>query len=245
MPADEPKPSSESTVAMIAHRLRTPLTVIMSTVDNLMDGAFGSLNEQQRIWLKKLETHTTTLESLLNDILDMLRNQSPSLPVPTSSVTPSPRPTSLPKTTFEKGKAIDGRSPKVLAVDDEPDILDIVQQGLALKGIDVITASTGEEAMQRAQNEHPDVILMDVLLDRQNGMEICRQIKSQIDSFVPVILVTGQGDLREKISGKPNEADDLLTKPFQIEELHSRVNAMLRMKKLHEDLEHAVSKRDS
>jgi PleD family two-component response regulator len=228
-------------ISSISHQLRTPLTVIISTVNNLLDGAFGPLNEEQTKWLKKLETHTNNLESLANDVLGFLKGNSQqtqklaevmngttkSLGVAGAKLSSDLTPPSAEKS---------HRAPKILIVDDEPDILDVIKEALEMQGWESVTASTGEEAVARTAELKPDVVLMDVLLQRQNGLEICRRLKKSAATFLPVILMTGQQDLREKISGAPQEADEILIKPFQMVELTARVSSMLRIKKLQDRL---------
>jgi CheY-like chemotaxis protein len=222
----------ERDLATIAHKLRTPLTVIMSTVNNLLDGAFGPVNEAQTKWLKKLGAHTNSLEILINDILDGLRNDGP------ASVPATP---SAPQPVVPLGQApaaIAKSAPaRILIVDDEPDILDTIEEGLRMEGFHTLKASNGSDAIALALQEKPDLILMDVLLKDQNGLEVCQSIKAQLKSFTPVLLITGQEDLRQKVSGARHEADDLLTKPFQMAELFIRVSSMLRIKKLNDEVE--------
>jgi DNA-binding response OmpR family regulator len=127
-------------------------------------------------------------------------------------------------------------------VDDEDDIRDVVKEGLTMKGFRVLSASNGEEGLRLALTEKPDVILMDVLLGAENGIDVERKIKNQLSSFVPVILMTGQDDLREKITGGNSEPDELLAKPFQMEELFSRVRSMTRLKKMMDEIERTRQK---
>jgi PleD family two-component response regulator len=236
----DPKNASKNpsdTVSALAHRLRTPLTVLMSTVNNLLDGAFGRLSDEQRKWIQKLEVHTTSLESLLNETLNLLRELSGSKAKLTyqdaSGAHPAPIAERHPS---DADLSAADDAPMVLAIDDEPDILDVIQEGLASKGIRVTTLSDGEEAVDLAMRLKPDLILMDVLIGNQNGFDICRSIKSRMDTFTPVIFITGQDDLRIKVSGKAQMADDLLTKPFSLEELFARVKSMIRLKRLNDDV---------
>jgi len=238
----------DNPLSTIAHKLRTPLTVITSTVNNLLDGTFGSLNADQKKWLKKLEGHASHLEQLLNQILDFMREDpakanrvldrmgeaqtsTPATFGPTEDSTPT-----------HPGSMTAGRSPLVLVVDDEDDIRDVVKEGLTMKGFRVLSASNGEEGLRLALTEKPDVILMDVLLGAENGIDVERKIKNQLSSFVPVILMTGQDDLREKITGGNSEPDELLAKPFQMEELFSRVRSMTRLKKMMDEIERTRQK---
>src|SRR5258708_5464613 len=198
------KPAETNPISIISHKLRTPLTVIMSTVNNLLDGAFGKLNSEQTKWLKKLELHTTHLEQLLNDILNLLKVEPDKTKFvgkklddrqqrqleKTSSTNVSPSSVQITSTV-----------PTILIVDDEPDIIDVIQEGLASKGFQTLTASDGETAFKVALSAQPDLILMDVFMKNHNGREVCRKIKQALGSFTPVILVTGQDDLRQKITG--------------------------------------------
>jgi CheY-like chemotaxis protein len=219
------------------------MTVIMSTVDNLLAGAFGPLTDEQTKWVKKLTHHTANLEKLLYETLNMVKAQMESSAVlevlekkiATPLVTPgldytpaSHVSTSLPVST--------GIVPKVLAIDDESDILDVIQEGLKMKGFETIVADNGKEGVRLALEAHPDLILLDIHLKGQNGLDVCREIKTRINTFIPIILMTGQDDLREKMSGSDNVADDLLSKPFQIEELYARVNSMHKIKTLTDEL---------
>ena len=237
-----------SAVSSIAHKIRTPLTVIMSTVNNFLDGAFGSLTDEQKKWIKKMEVHTAHLEGLLNEILDMLRATGKADPLMVQEHLEEKQGADVIKGRKNpSGPAISApagfsRTPVILAVDDEEDILDVIKEGLGSKGFHVATASDGEEALRLALKIKPDLVLMDVHLKDQNGLSIGQEIKSRLVTYTPVIIVTGQDDLREKLSGAEFAADDLLSKPFQMVELFVRVGSMLRLKKLHETLEAAARK---
>jgi len=224
-------------IAELSHELRTPLTVISSTVNNFIDGAFGELTETQKKWIKKLGTHTAHLEELVSRILAnpeiVPENGQTSEPIgkrteyqdtdSTPKLDAQPRPT--------------GHTPKVLVVDDEPDILDTIEAGLEPFGYEIITTLKGTEAVALAVKDPPDLVLMDLNLGSENGLEVCRNLKAQVSRFIPVILITGQDDFRQKITGDENQADDLLSKPFHMQELYSRVSSMLNLKKLRDDLD--------
>jgi CheY-like chemotaxis protein len=215
------------------------MTVIMSTVNNLLDGAFGPVNDEQAKWLKKLVNHTANLEKLLGDILALMKSQADA-GTPVLSHDPPRTGVLRDVPTVASGKqAVTHKRfiPKILIVDDEPDVLDVIDEGLKMKGFETVTAADGDEAVRLAIETKPDLVLMDVLLGGQNGMDVCHRIKTKVTSFLPVILMTGQDDLREKVSGAANEADDLLSKPFQIAELFARVSSMLKIKELTDTIE--------
>lgn len=218
------------------------MTVIMSTVDNLLAGAFGPLNEEQARWLKKLTNHTANLEKLLYETLTLMKAQmektgAPVFPAAEKRITGFIPHESVSIERFKPASPRQETTPTILAVDDEPDILDVIQEGLKMKGFDTILASNGDDAVRLALQAKPDLILLDVLLKDRNGLDVCREIKMKVAAFTPVIMMTGQDDLREKVAGVSNIADDLLSKPFQIEELFARVSSMLKIKKLTDQLD--------
>ena len=116
--------------------------------------------------------------------------------------------------------------PLVLAVDDETSILRIIELQLASEGFEVETASTGEEAIEKLTAIDPDIVVLDVMMPGMDGLQVLAWIRKV--STVPVILLTGQAQDRQKISGLNRGADDYVTKPFNPEELAARVRAVLR-----------------
>lgn len=230
------EPSNDS-VSIIAHKVRTPLTVVSSTANNFLDGVYGALNEDQRTQIKKLESHVTQLAVLVDQILQKLKeNPQKSLHIQRQLFCGS-GPHSRMKNSVESQKKITEKSgPIILVVDDETDIQDVVREGLEVNGFQVHSASTAEQALKLSQEVDPDVILMDLFLGKENGFEVAKKIKLQCRQFKPVIMITGQDDLRGKIAMFHDCADDLLAKPFQIAELGIRVASMLRLKKLYEEL---------
>lgn len=232
-------------LSQISHQLRTPLTVVMSTVNNLLDGAFGSLNDEQTKWLKKMAGHTATLEQLLNEIIEFIKANIPDA----SKVPQKISSEGMAQMSKSSGGApqFDNlfdwkRSPKILVVDDEMDILETVKEALSMKGFESETCTNGKDAIALAHRLQPDLILMDVNLGGENGIEICRTIKSELPTYTPVLLVTGQEDLRRQLNFEKNAPDDLLIKPFQLAELLSRVTSLLRTKKLYEELAKTTEK---
>lgn len=127
--------------------------------------------------------------------------------------------------------------PRILIVEDDLDIQNFIQIGLKTRGYDTLTAGTGEESVFLASQHNPDLILMDIVLPGISGLDACWQIKHMVSSFIPIILVTVKGDIETKVNGTEHGADDFLTKPFILEELYSKVRAMLRIKERHDQLE--------
>ena len=114
----------------------------------------------------------------------------------------------------------------ILVVEDEKPILDILQFNLEKEGYKVATAMDGETAVQMAFQVNPDLILLDVMLPRLDGFEVCKTIRTRSD--VPIIMFTAKGEEVDKILGLEIGADDYITKPFSMRELSARIKANMR-----------------
>jgi len=115
---------------------------------------------------------------------------------------------------------------KILVVDDEPHIVELVRYNLAQEGYAVLTAHDGSEALSRVRQERPDLVILDIMLPYVDGLEVCRQIRRE--SSVPIIMLTARGGELERVVGLEIGADDYVTKPFSPRELVARVRAILR-----------------
>lgn len=115
---------------------------------------------------------------------------------------------------------------KILLVDDERILLDTLRYNLAKEGYQVRTATNGEEALHAARQESPDLIVLDVMLPKMDGFEVCRTLRRW--SSVPVLMLTARDEEVDKVLGLELGADDYLTKPFSMREFLARVKAMLR-----------------
>ncbi|WP_321433635.1 response regulator YycF [Trichococcus flocculiformis] len=115
---------------------------------------------------------------------------------------------------------------KVLVVDDEKPISDIIKFNLSKEGYDVFTAFDGEEALAQFAKVGPDIILLDLMLPKMDGLEVCREIRKTSD--VPIIMLTAKDSEIDKVLGLELGADDYVTKPFSNRELVARVKANLR-----------------
>jgi two-component system alkaline phosphatase synthesis response regulator PhoP len=115
---------------------------------------------------------------------------------------------------------------KILLVDDEPKVCDLIKAYLVKDGYDVIIAADGKTAIEQAQRHKPDLILLDLNLPELDGLEVCRTIRKQ--SNVPIIMLTARDEETDKIVGLELGADDYVTKPFSPRELVARVGAVLR-----------------
>ena len=117
--------------------------------------------------------------------------------------------------------------PKVLVVDDEPNIRELVQVALNFHGFAVTTSATGEDALQLTEAYRPDLIVLDVLLPDIDGFEVCRRLRS-VANDVPVIFLTARDATADTVTGLTIGGDDYITKPFSVEALIARVRAVLR-----------------
>ena len=128
----------------------------------------------------------------------------------------------------EKTKPDEVRSPaKILVVEDEPNMVAGLRDNFEFEGYEVITASDGIEGLERALAESPDLVVLDVMMPRMSGLEVCRQLRAKRAS-IPIIMLTARGQEVDKVVGLEIGADDYVTKPFSIRELLARVRAILR-----------------
>ena len=121
---------------------------------------------------------------------------------------------------------------KVLVVDDEKPIADILQFNLEKEGYEVVCAYDGNQAIELAKKEEPDLILLDIMLPEKDGMEVCREIRK--DYQMPIIMLTAKDSEIDKVLGLELGADDYVTKPFSNRELIARVKANLRRRQAEE-----------
>ena len=128
----------------------------------------------------------------------------------------------------ESDRATEARSPvRVLVVDDENNITDLVATVLRYEGFDVQTAATGREALRRVESFRPHLVVLDVMLPDLDGFEVQRQLAGD-GGRVPVVFLTAKDATEDKVRGLTMGADDYVTKPFSLEELIARVRAVLR-----------------
>ncbi len=120
---------------------------------------------------------------------------------------------------------------KILVIDDEKDILDLVEYNLKQNGYKVTCVATGEEALDAARSFKPDLILLDLMLPGVDGFDVCKDLKSQPDTQeIPVIMLTAKSEDIDVVTGLELGADDYITKPFSPRVLIARVRAILRKK---------------
>jgi adenylate cyclase len=127
---------------------------------------------------------------------------------------------------------------KILIVDDEPFNLDLLEQELAEYEYLIERAGDGIEALEKTESFKPDLILLDYMMPRMNGLEVVKRLRANPEQQgIPVILLTAKATLEDKVAGLDAGADDYVTKPFDSFELLARVRAMMRLKQMHDTLE--------
>jgi len=124
----------------------------------------------------------------------------------------------------------------ILAVDDQPQNLRLLDAVLSPRGYRVVTASSGEEAMESLRHSIPDLVLLDIVMPGLNGYEVCRRIRDNpVTAFLPVVMITASGD-QEKLSSIEAGADDFVSKPFHQGELLARIASLARLKRYHDTI---------
>ncbi|HEY2439854.1 MAG TPA: response regulator transcription factor [Solirubrobacteraceae bacterium] len=118
------------------------------------------------------------------------------------------------------------RSPRILLVDDEQSIQTLLSYPLRKEGYDVVQATDGRQALERFEEQPFDLVVLDLMLPRIDGLEVCRRLRSR--SSVPIIMLTAKSEEIDKVVGLELGADDYITKPFSLREFSSRIKAALR-----------------
>ncbi len=116
---------------------------------------------------------------------------------------------------------------RILVIDDDPKIRSVVRRGLVYEGFRVTDAGTGEEGLDRARDQTPDLVVLDVMLPGIDGLEVCRRLRGAGDE-VAILMLTARDEVKDRVEGLETGADDYLVKPFSFEELLARVRALLR-----------------
>ena len=116
---------------------------------------------------------------------------------------------------------------RILIVEDEPAMVAGLRDNFEYEGYEVISAADGVEGLERALADRPDMVVLDVMMPRMSGLDVCKQLKTKMPAL-PIIMLTARGQEIDKVVGLELGADDYVTKPFSIRELMARVKAVLR-----------------
>ena len=117
---------------------------------------------------------------------------------------------------------------KILVVDDEVDLVETVRFPLELEGFDVLVSYNGEDALNQARKEKPDLIILDLMLPKLDGYKVCRLLKfDERYKYIPILMLTAKTQEKDKILGKETGADEYITKPFEMDYLMEKVKAYL------------------
>ena len=114
----------------------------------------------------------------------------------------------------------------ILVVDDDPQITHSLKRGLTYKGYDVVTASSGAEALAEARERQPDLVILDIMMPGIDGLEVSKRLRRA--GNVPILMLTAKGTVVDKVTGLDSGADDYLVKPFAFDELLARIKVLLR-----------------
>ena len=118
--------------------------------------------------------------------------------------------------------------PKILVIEDEADILEVISYNLEREGHKVISCRNGEQGLSRIRTDNPDLVILDLMLPGMDGVEVCRQVKSDpVTRAIPVIMVTAKAEESDIVLGLGIGADDYITKPFSTKDAIDRVAALL------------------
>jgi phosphate regulon transcriptional regulator PhoB len=124
------------------------------------------------------------------------------------------------------------KTEKIVVIEDETDILEVIAYNLKREGYDVVTSTSGEDGLEKIERTKPNLVVLDLMLPEIDGIELCRKLKSDpVTQSIPVIMVTAKGEESDVVLGLGVGADDYVTKPFSPRELTARVKAVLRRAK--------------
>jgi two-component system alkaline phosphatase synthesis response regulator PhoP len=117
---------------------------------------------------------------------------------------------------------------KILVVDDEADLVETLRFPLEMEGFDVLVSYNGEDALNKARKENPDLILLDLMLPKLDGYKVCRLLKfDERYKHIPILMLTAKTQQKDRLLGQETGADEYITKPFEIDELMKKIKAYL------------------
>src|SRR3954471_896435 len=160
---------------------------------------------------------------------------------PISAIAASPLKVALPHTFDRFGARTISSTrmkPKILIVDDEPDVVQLIEYNLKAAGYDAITAAGGSEALDQARSSSPNLIILDLMLREMDGLDVCKMLRRDKNTAgIPIVMLTAKASESDRVLGLELGADDYVTKPFSPRELVLRVKRLLRAETLVDDNE--------
>ena len=203
-------------MGMISHVIRTPLAVVKESLALVLDEIPGKLNAKQR---ELLSTGKQSLDELIQSVEETFEKSWNEIANPGRSGSP-------PETAVEKERVPSKR--KILIIEDQAVIVNILRMRLEANHYEVITASDGQEGFEKARNENPDLIILDVMLPKMNGYKVCQLLKADPNyKTIPVIISSGRTPQEIRKVSKEVGADAYIHKPFEAEVLLSKMKGLL------------------
>lgn len=206
-------------LGMISHAIRTPLTVVKEGLSLVLDEVPGKLNDQQKQFLSDAKQSADRLIQYVEKILEK----------PWDKIIESET-GDLPDETKEKKDSLPTKH-RILIVEDQAAIINMVKMRLEANNYDVITAGNGQEGLEKARKENPSLIILDVMLPIMNGYKVCRLLKDDSKyNKIPIIMATARPTHELMKLGKEVGADAFVTKPFEAQVLLSKIKELIEKK---------------
>lgn len=203
----------------ISHLIRTPLTIVKESLSLILDEIPGKLNDKQKQLLFDAKQNTDVLiqsvETLFQKPWDKITDSAKSTP---------------PGGTEDRKDSSTGKN-TILIVEDQAAIIDLVRMRLEANNYEVITAGDGQEGLDKARKENPDLIILDVMLPKMHGYKVCKTLKDDPKyNEIPIILATGRAPHEVRKMGREAGADAYISKPFEAKVLLSTIKELLEKK---------------
>lgn len=219
--------------ANVSHSFRTPLTLIAEPINTLLSEE--GLSERQKEMLQMMQKNTDELQKLVGKVLDVLQDdllksgeRLDAIAQPSAKDAPTPE--QMRNRVFGADPAIEADATRrtVLVIDDNPDMRKYLTMALSEKNYLVLTAPNGEDGLDMAKQNVPDLIICDVMMPGMNGLECCRLLKADVTTcHIPVLILTAYALDDQRIQSYQSGADAYITKPFNIQVLCARISNLI------------------
>ena len=207
----------DEVMGMISHVIRTPLAVLKESLSLVLDEIPGKLNPKQK---ELLSTGKQNLDGLIQSVEEMSEKSWNEIVHPSQDTPLADEADAEKKTSAAKKR--------VLIVEDQVAIIRMLRMRLEANDYEVITAADGQEGLEKAQNENPDLIILDIMLPKMNGYKVCQLLKADPNySAIPIIISSGRTPQEIRKVGQEVGADAYVSKPFEAEALLSKMKELL------------------